>query len=216
MIVFNIVHTESHPVYQSLEAQNLGRQYDFLRSALKTSVDLGYAGLSHDFLRALNFHAIATLHPFAGAYRPPGVSVTIGESEHVPPTSDQVPALMNGFIDEINSLWESANPIMLAAFALWRLNWVHPFVNGNGRTARAAAYFVVCRKFGIWFETKRILPELIRETRAEYVAALKAVDASAAAGPLNVLPLALYLEAVFKRQLEEGNFDATAEANVVG
>ncbi|MBL8221394.1 MAG: Fic family protein, partial [Bryobacterales bacterium] len=27
---------------------------------------------------------------------------------------------------------------------MWRLNWIHPFFGGNGRTARSASYLVLC------------------------------------------------------------------------
>ena len=31
---------------------------------------------------------------------------------------------------------------------MWRVNWVHPFIDGNGRVARACAYIALCRGFG--------------------------------------------------------------------
>lgn len=54
----------------------------------------------------------------------------------------------------------------------------HPFINGNGRTARAICYFVVCVKAGGLVPGSVILPELLRINRDEYVMALKAVDES--------------------------------------
>jgi Fic family protein len=85
---------------------------------------------------------------------------------------------MSMFIDEVNRFWEQADPVYLAAFVLWRLNHIHPFVNGNGRTARVTSYFVLCLKIGAWLGGDTILPELIRLNRDEYVAALKAADGS--------------------------------------
>jgi hypothetical protein len=65
----------------------------------------------------------------------------------------------------------------LAWMALWRLNYI-PFINGNGRTARAASYFVLCCKAGGWLPGNPILPELLRQNRPAYVAALQKADAS--------------------------------------
>ena len=51
-------------------------------------------------------------------------------------------------------------------------------MNGNGRTARAACYYVLCAKLGFWLPGQTSLPELIRANRDEYVRALKAADAA--------------------------------------
>jgi len=65
---------------------------------------------------------------------------------------------------------------MLAAYGLWRLNWIHPFIEGNGRTARAACYYLLCVRGGALLGGMKIVPERIRENRMEYVAALRAAD----------------------------------------
>ena len=68
---------------------------------------------------------------------------------------------------------------------LWGINHIHPFINGNGRTARAACYFVLCVKAGKLLRGTQILPELLREpdVRPRYVEALKEAD-NADIGPL--------------------------------
>jgi len=75
---------------------------------------------------------------------------------------------------------------VLAAYVLWRLNYIHPFINGNGRTARAACYYLLCVKSGGWIPGDPILPTLIRQNRDEYVAALQHSDQCFAAGAVNV------------------------------
>jgi hypothetical protein len=32
--------------------------------------------------------------------------------------------------------WVTKDPLHLSAYVLWRINWIHPFADGNGRTAR--------------------------------------------------------------------------------
>ena len=85
---------------------------------------------------------------------------------------------MEMFVDEINRSWDQVDPIALAAYVLWKLNWIHPFINGNGRAARAACYFVLCLRMGGWLKGDVILPDLLRRDRDAYVEALKAVDKS--------------------------------------
>lgn len=35
-----------------------------------------------------------------------------------------------------------------AAFVPWRLNWIHPFADGNGRVARGLCYVALCVVLG--------------------------------------------------------------------
>lgn len=174
MFIFELVGREDHPVYQRLLVENLERQYSFLRSAVIASLEMGRPLLSLEVILSLNYHAISCLHGNAGMLRP--CAVKVGE-DFVPPPHYEVPALMAMFIDEVNRSWERTDPVVLATYVLWRLNRIHPFVNGNGRTARVACYFVLCCKIGEWLGGDVLLPELIRRNRDEYVAALKAIDA---------------------------------------
>ena len=82
------------------------------------------------------------------------------------------------------------------------MNHIHPFINGNGRTARAASYFVLCVKSGGWLAGETILPELIRRNRNEYVEALKKVDKSLKAGALDMSVLHALLSRLLAEQLQ--------------
>ena len=94
-------------------------------------------------------------------------------------------------------------PVFLATYVLWRLNHIHPFINGNGRTARAACYFVLCVKVGGWLGGNVILPELLRRERQEYVKALKQVDetASRGAGEIALAPLQDLVSRLLKERI---------------
>lgn len=199
MILKELVGEEAHPLYRKLEAENGTRQYDFLRSMVEASLAAGRPFLSQQVLKALNFHAIACLDIAAGEFRPCQVEV----GNHMPPPHYRVQALMDDFVNYVNRIWETADPVALVAFVLWRLNYIHPFVNGNGRTARAACYFVLCVKFQSWLPGKTILPELIRQNRDRYVQALVQVDASAAAGNLDLQPLHALLQELIAAQVSD-------------
>jgi fido (protein-threonine AMPylation protein) len=197
VILFEIFGAESNPVYQELEIANGTRQYDFLKSIVWAALAVQRAFLSEHLLKALNFQAIVCLHTNAGEYRP--CAVTVGT--HQPPEHYRVDALMEDFVNMVNRWWETADPVMLAAYVLWNLNFIHPFINGNGRTARAACYFVLCVKVGQWLPGTTILPELIRRERNDYVAALQSVDASLKAGTLDLTPLHALLTKLLQEQM---------------
>jgi Fic family protein len=94
-------------------------------------------------------------------------------------------------------------PTSLAAFALWRMNWIHPFVEGNGRTARAACYYLICMKHQRLLPGIKIVPERIRENRQPYYDALKAADKKWEDGKLDVTAMSTYLAGLLKGQLAE-------------
>ena len=165
---------EDDPVYKKLETENGQRYYDFLNSIIESAVATKQLQLNHELIKALNYHAIVGLHPEAGTYR----SVPIHVGPFTPPPHTEVQSLMDNLIDVLNRRIDYPHPVVLAAYALWGINYIHPFVNGNGRTARAVCYFLICTKLGGILPGKIILPELLRDRhRAGYVRALQAADA---------------------------------------
>jgi Fic family protein len=197
--VFELVgEREDHPVYEELAVANLARQYDFLRSLVQASLQLNRPMIGLEVVKALNYHAISCLHAHAGEIRPCQVYV----GDYTPPAHHRVPALMSIVIDDLNRWWDKHDPVYLAAYVLWRLNWIHPFINGNGRTARVAAYYVICLSMGGWLPGEILLPDLLRRERAAYVAALQAADASLATGSVNLTALHALLQQLLNEQLE--------------
>ena len=157
MILYEILGTEESVVYQELQISNNIRQYDFLRSIVGASLAVQRPFVSSHVIKALNFQAITCLHTNAGEYRPCPVMV----GAHSPPEHYRIQALMDDFVNLVNRSWESSEAVALATFVLWRLNHIHPFINGNGRTARAVSYFVLCLRANQWLPGLTILPELL-------------------------------------------------------
>ena len=85
------------------------------------------------------------------------------------------------------------------------MNWIHPFVEGNGRTARAACYYLICMKQGQLLPGTKIVPERIRENRPDYYAALQAADQAWEQGQFDVSRLADYLADLLKKQLVDAD-----------
>jgi fido (protein-threonine AMPylation protein) len=209
LIIFELTGSEAHPAYQELEIANGIRQYDFLGSIVTASLSLGRPFLSQQLLKALNFQAIACLHTNAGEFRPCEVQV----GDYLPPAHYRVQAQMDDFINMVNRRWEETDPVVLAAYVLWRLNHIHPFINGNGRTARAACYLVLCIKAEGLLRGQPILPELLKNNREEYVAALKHADMTTKNGSTDLSALHKLISKLLDVQLSDAKPD---DANTSG
>jgi Fic family protein len=79
----------------------------------------------------------------AGQYR--NLPVQITGSAHQPPDSWEVPHLMSEWGDWLNSPALALHPVARAALAHHRLVAVHPFIDGNGRTARLVMNLLLMR-----------------------------------------------------------------------
>src|SRR5262249_51564875 len=133
-----------------------------------------------------------------GEYRPCPVSV----GAHTPPEFYRVPALMDDLVNVVNRNWDQTDAVVLATHVLWRLNNIHPFINGNGRTARAACYYVLCVKSGGLLPGQTILPELIRQNRQEHIDALQhAHETFAATGNPDLAPLHAIITRLIDQQI---------------
>ena len=204
-MLFDLQPTENDKAYQTLQVANLKRKYSFLNSIVQTTLDTQRVYVSQTVIKAFNFQALVCLHAGAGEYRPCEVKIGNGE-HHKPPMWIHVQSQMDDLVNQINRNWDKIDPIYLAAYALWRLNWIHPFVNGNGRTARVTAYYILCLKFGGMLEGEIQLPELLRRRRGDsddpYVAALRQADNTAKKGAVDLTDLHILLSDLLKEQLE--------------
>lgn len=157
------------------EAANALRQAELVRQMVLDVVEGRPFKLRTSTLLSLNRAAIEGLDGYAGNFRPAGIA--IGESKHEPPGGHLVPELIEELCDYVNDNWNVKSAIHLSAFVMWRLNWIHPFTDGNGRTSRAASYLVLCARTGNLLPGQETIPEQIVENRAPYYAALEAADA---------------------------------------
>jgi Fic family protein len=100
---------------------------------------------------------------------------------HQPPEWQNVSAWMQHFYRELSSIWTSGDALDVASYALWHINWIHPFRNGNGRTARAFAYACLILKLGAKLPGQPTVIEQLMTRRNEYENALKVADRAVAA-----------------------------------
>jgi Fic family protein len=125
-----------------------------------------------------------------------------GKIIHQPPPADEVETKFNEFQNQLVENWASYSALEAGAFTLWMINWVHPFKNGNGRTARAFAYACICLKLGFVLPGSLTIIELIMRDRIEYQDALKAADLIyEGTGSPNVSMMTAMLERLLIEQL---------------
>lgn len=191
---------EEHPeLFERIQEQNLDRQYDLLTNCIEIGLLKGPAWFDKYLLWSLNHVAVANISQFGGRFRQEPVYV----GNHKPPHFNDVPDWMDRFISTVQENWYVWTAAELAAYGLWRLNWIHPFIEGNGRTARAACYFLLCVRSGSILPGSKILPERIRENREEYEAALIAADRAWDAGNLDFRRMENYLAVLLMEQLQD-------------
>lgn len=158
------------------EAANGVAQLDYLTDLVVGERAIGQIRESH--LLDLQKLAVASIYPCGGTYRDARTRITISDSEHQPPDAALVPGHIIDLLDYLNSTRGTLPALERAAFALWRLNWIHPFRGGNGRTSRCLTYLIICMDLGMMVPGMPTLPTLIYDKREEYVRALRAADAS--------------------------------------
>ncbi len=115
----------------------------------------------------------------SGAYRKRQVVIgnrITGQIVFRPPNAREVPGLMKRFVEWLNGKEaSSANPVLVAGISHYEFVRVHPFVDGNGRTARSLASLILYLR---GFDTKRFfaLDDYYDSDRQSYYRALKSVD----------------------------------------
>lgn len=126
--------------------------------------------LSEKFLLGLHKRMFGKVWRWAGAFRTTARNIGVD--------AYQIGIELRGLLDDVRYWIENQTytPDEIAVRFHHRLVWIHPFPNGNGRHARMAADLLAvslgCPRFS-WGSASLVKPD---ETRARYVAALKAAD----------------------------------------
>ncbi len=117
------------PLKDHLEAVGHADAYDFMLSLAgqRKLTERHILQLHRLFYRRLD-------EKEAGRYR--SVPVFITGSRHLPPAAAQVPVRMRTFCKTISGKRKQLHPVDFAAWLHFRLVNIHPFIDGNGRTAR--------------------------------------------------------------------------------
>ncbi len=84
---------------------------------------------------------------------------------------------------------------------LWRLNWIHPFGEGNGRTARVISYVVLCVRVGFLLPGTKTIPQQIDANKTPYYDALREADLAWSKKELDLSEMETLLEQLLATQL---------------
>ncbi len=92
-----------------------------------------------------------------------------GETVHTPPSYTEIPQFVNDLCDFFND--DNANsfihPILRGIIIHFMLAYVHPFTDGNGRTARALFYWYMLKQ-GYWMTEYLSISRIIASRKTAY------------------------------------------------
>lgn len=146
-------------VTEHLEAINHKEAIEYLETIIKEKKDLTewiLKNIHQLILKDIDDHN-------AGKYR--SENVTISGASHIPPNYMIISELMQKLFAEYEREWADYHPVIKACLLHGEFVKIHPFIDGNGRTARLILNFELM-KYGY-------TPIVItKERRAEYYEAL--------------------------------------------
>ena len=129
------------PIRDYYEATGHAAAYEYMLSAARSS-SIAFTADMLCKLHRLFYSGIDSDN--AGQYRNHQVFIT--GTDYLPPLAEDVPGLMDDFINELNTRKDTTHPILFAAYAHRRLVDIHPFTDGNGRTARLLMNLILVNK----------------------------------------------------------------------
>ncbi len=107
---------------------------------------------------------------YSGDFRKGEVFVTDhvdGEIAHIPPEWEEVESLMTDLCNFINNDDKFIHPIIKSSIIHFMIGYIHPFKDGNGRTARALFYWYLLKK-GYVLVKNISISRVILESRTQY------------------------------------------------
>jgi Fic family protein len=165
-----------------------------------------------DLLLRLNLLAIQGIRRSAGFLRT--VPITITNTAHQPPPAEEVEHHVQEMCAYVNSHWQSKSDdledaLHISAYLMWRLNWIHPFRDGNGRTSRAISYLALGVRAGSVLPGSPTIPDLIVSNKEPYYYAIDAADAAWKSGGLDVTEMENLIRRLLIAQLSSEEGDMT-------
>lgn len=193
------------------EAANALDQFDWAMDEVGSWIATDKPSLKISMLLNLHRKAMDGIDPYAGNFRP--AAVAIKGSGHKPISGDDVPRYIEEMLEYLSENWADKTAIHLCSYAMWRLNWIHPFADGNGRTSRMLSYMVLCGSLRQVLPGTRTIPEQISEDKGPYYAALEAADECYKRGQVDVSKMEKLLEDYLAVQLVEIHDQANGRVN---
>lgn len=91
------------------------------------------------------------------------------ETVHIPPTYTEIPSFVKSLCDFFNETHSKVfiHPIIRGIIIHFMIAYVHPFADGNGRTARAMFYWYMLRQ-GYWLTEYMSISRVIAKSKKAY------------------------------------------------
>src|SRR3954453_913048 len=183
-----------------LEVGNGLHQYDLAIDVIKTFLELDRPfALRPSLIQQLQSIAVQGIESYPGQWRTGPAKIT--KSAHIPPDAHLVGFLVQEMCDYVNDNWHEKTAFHLSAYVMWRLNWIHPFSDGNGRTSRTVSYIVLCASLNTLLPGSPTIPEQIPDDRTLYFRALEASDEATKTGSLDVSEMENVIKGMLAKQL---------------
>jgi Fic family protein len=122
------------PLKDHIEALNLAKAWERVKSLAKPNAEL----TERDLVELHRILLTLIQDGNNGTYRK--YAARVAGSNHVPPNPIKVPDLMETLFSEIRTI---ADPVQRAAKLHHGIASIHPFTDGNGRTARLTMNFIL-------------------------------------------------------------------------
>jgi Fic family protein len=195
-----------------LEARNGLLQFAAIEEMVISSKD-GFE-LKPSTLREFHRLAIQDIFVCAGSFRTENVYLSrngvVNNERHQPPPWPQVMPLVDEMCSYVNTNFGRMSGIHLASYVMWRLNWIHPFLGGNGRCSRATSYLVLNVRLGFNLPGINSVAQQIERNRKPYTDALEAADVGFRSGSIDVSAMETLLSQLLASQLLSVHNLATA------
>jgi Fic family protein len=96
------------------------------------------------------------------------VNYTNSEIVHTPPNHLEIKTLINDLCDFFNNEQKAfIHPIIKGIIIHFMIGWIHPFTDGNGRTARTLFYWYMLKN-GYWLTEYLTISTIIKDTKIQY------------------------------------------------
>lgn len=101
------------------------------------------------------------------------IDATDGKVAHIPPNYTELPELLSQLFRFFNKQENQfVHPIVKACIIHFMVGFIHPFVDGNGRVARALFYWYLLKN-GYWLTEYLSISRLIVKSKTQYAKAFK-------------------------------------------
>jgi len=151
-------------------------------------------------LRAAHGVLMAGLIDRPGSFRRGAAGIMGAEAVvHIAPPADRVPFLFESLLTWL--VEASVHPLVRGCVFHYEFEFIHPFVDGNGRLGRLWQTLILSR----WNPVCAVLPveHVIRDRQAAYYAALRQADAAGSSTPFIAFMLSAIRKALAETQVND-------------